>query len=62
MRVKITDHKSLVKLLKSNGFILERTGPHDKWTNGKKSVHVPNKHGKFSRMLAERLAKEVGIL
>jgi hypothetical protein len=62
MRVKITDYKSLVKLLKSNRFILERTGPHDKWTKGENSVHIPNKHGKFSRMLAERLAKEVGII
>lgn len=63
MRIKITDHKTLVKMLKSNGFVLERTGNHDKWTNGKKSIHVPNKHrGKFSRMLAERLAKEVEII
>ncbi len=53
-RTKITDHKTLIKLLRHNGFVLERTGPHDKWTKGNKSIHVPNKHGKFSRMLAER--------
>jgi predicted RNA binding protein YcfA (HicA-like mRNA interferase family) len=61
-RTKITDHKTLIKLLRHNGFVLERTGPHDKWTKGNKSIHVPNKHGKFSRMLAERLAKEAAII
>lgn len=63
MRIKITDHKSFVRLLKEHGFNLERTGKHDKWTNGDKSVIVSKKHaGRFSRMLAERLAKELGIL
>ena len=49
----------MIKVLKSNGFYIERTGKHDKWTNGKKSVHVPNDHKGFSRMLAERLLKGV---
>ena len=57
--MRISSHKCMIKVLKSNGFYIERTGKHDKWTNGKKSVHVPNDHKGFSRMLAERLLKGV---
>lgn len=52
----------MIKLLKKNGFYIERTGKHDKWTNGSKSVFVPNNHCNFSRVLAERLMKEVNLL
>lgn len=59
---KISSHKEMIKLLKKNGFYIERTGKHDKWTNGSKSVFVPNNHCNFSRVLAERLMKEVNLL
>ena len=60
--MKIASHKQMIRLLKRNGFYIERTGKHDKWTNGNKSIFVPNNHNNFSRMLAERLLKEVELI
>ena len=61
MRIKVTDYKTMIKLLKSNGFILKSSGKHEKWSNGDRMIVVPHKHTGFSRMLAERLIKESGI-
>ena len=60
--MKIASNKQMIKTLKKNGFYIERTGKHDKWTNGKQSIFVPNNHNGFSRMLAERLLKEVELV
>ena len=62
MKIKVSDHKTMVRVLKSAGFYLDRSGKHDKWTRGTVSIHVPNNHKGFSRMLAERLLKEAGLL
>lgn len=63
-RQKIGDRKTLINLLKINGFKLIDISRHEKWSNNIISVYIPNKHsnGKFSRMLAERIAKEAGIV
>lgn len=60
--MKVSSHKQMIKVLKKNGFYIERTGKHDKWSDGCRSVFVPNNHTNFSRVLAERLLKEVGII
>ena len=62
MKMKCADHKTMIKLLKKNGFYILRKGKHDRWTNGLATIHVPNNHKSFSRMLAERLLKEAGIM
>jgi hypothetical protein len=62
MATKVTDYKTMVKLLKGAGFYIERSGKHDKWVKGTKAIHAPNNHKGFSRMLAERLLKEAGVL
>ena len=61
-RMKIGDRKTLIRLLKDGGFVLVDSSKHEKWSNGKSSVYVPHKHGNFSRMLAERIAREAGVL
>jgi predicted RNA binding protein YcfA (HicA-like mRNA interferase family) len=60
--MKIASHKQMIKVLKQNGFYIERTGKHNKWTNGRNSVFVPNNHNNFSRVLAERLLKEIELI
>lgn len=60
-KIKCADHKTMVKILKKHGFIIVRKGKHDRWTNGKSTIHVPNNHNRFCRPLAERLLKEAGI-
>jgi predicted RNA binding protein YcfA (HicA-like mRNA interferase family) len=60
--MKCTDRKTLIKILKQNGFSLDRHGKHDIFISGVVKVVVPNKTKGFSRVLAERLLKEAGIL
>ena len=52
-----------IRILKAGGFYLERRGKHMKWTNGKVSVFVPNRHGSgaMSSPLAKRLLREAGL-
>lgn len=60
---KICDRKNLIKTLKNAGFNLISSAKHEKWSNGKITVLVPNKHttGKFSRMLAQRILKNANL-
>jgi predicted RNA binding protein YcfA (HicA-like mRNA interferase family) len=62
--IKIADHKTLVKLLTKNGFALVKVGKHMHYRNAQGVLAViPTAHQrKFSRIMAERIAKEVGIL
>lgn len=60
--MKVSSHKVMIKALKKKGFYIERKGKHDKWTNGKVSIHVPNNHNGFCRPLAERLLKEASVI
>lgn len=59
--IKCSDRKTLVKILKENGFRLDRHGKHDILVRGDIKLAIPNKTKGFSRMLAERLLKEAGI-
>lgn len=57
---KICDRKTLIKTLKQKGFKVVSSSKHQKWSNGEIVVVIPNKHsGKFSRMLAERIMKNI---
>jgi predicted RNA binding protein YcfA (HicA-like mRNA interferase family) len=63
--MKITDHKSLINVLKSNNFVLIKSNGHETWQNrddsSKKAV-IPHRHnGSFNRMMAQRIVKQAGI-
>lgn len=60
--VKCSDRKTLIKILKENGFSLLRTGKHDIYSNGSYQCAIPSKRKGFSRILAERLLREAGIM
>lgn len=64
-RQKISDYRTLIKCLKNGGFRLIESSKHEKWYNAvsDKTATVPHKHtgGKFSRVLAEKIAKEAGL-
>lgn len=64
MAQKIGDRRTLVKLLRENGFRLVSSGKHEKWSDGTRSVYVPHSHsqGKWSRILAEKIVKEAGLI
>jgi hypothetical protein len=61
--MKSISHQEFARKLKSGGFYIERSGKHTKWTNGKISIFVPNKHsgGGMSLPLAKRLLREAGL-
>lgn len=59
--MKIADRKTLVKILRANGYSLIRHNKHEVYSNGKHSLALPCKRRGFSRMVAERLIKEAGL-
>jgi hypothetical protein len=61
MKTKIGDKKTLINILKSNGYYLDGGSKHEKWTNGQISVFVPRHEKSFSRMCAERIIKTAKI-
>lgn len=59
---KVGDRKTLINILKAGDYIMVDTGKHEKWSNGEKSVYVPNKKSNgFSRILAEKIVKQAGL-
>ena len=59
--MKIADRKTLVNVLKENGYELIRHNKHEVYSNGSHTLALPNKRRGFSRMVAERLLKEAGL-
>lgn len=59
MHIKVTDYKTMIKFLKDNKFVCIESSKHETWSNGYKKIIVPHKHKRFSRILAERLIKEI---
>lgn len=60
--MKVISHKDFRKTLIKNGFYLERSSKHQKWTNGKVSVWIPQSSSKdLCVPMAKRLLREAGI-
>lgn len=61
--MKVISHKDFRKILVKNGFYLERSSKHQKWTNGKVSLWIPQASSKkdICVPMAQRLLKEAGI-
>jgi predicted RNA binding protein YcfA (HicA-like mRNA interferase family) len=61
--MKVISHKNIRKILTKNGFYMERSSKHQKWTNGKVSVWIPQESSKkdICVPMAQRLLKEAGI-
>lgn len=59
--MKISSQNEFAKFLKANGFRNEGGRKHDKWTNGSYSFPLSKDKKGFSRMLAERMIKQVGL-
>ena len=58
MRAKEYTNRDLERLLKANGFNLDRQkGDHNIWTNGNKTVSITAGRP-INRMLARRIVKE----
>lgn len=61
-KLKVGDKKTLLKILRDNGFFPDGGAKHDKWTNGEISVFIPRHEKRFSRMCAERILKQAKII
>ena len=62
MKIKVGDKKTLLKILKEEGFVLERHNKHAIYVKGDKKAVIPNKTKNFSRMCCERVLKDVGLM
>jgi predicted RNA binding protein YcfA (HicA-like mRNA interferase family) len=56
----IVKKEILVKLLKKNGFALERNGPHQKWSKGQACCFLPQSR-EINRLTAKGVLKQAGI-
>ena len=59
--MRISDRKTLIKVLRSNGFDLIRSKTHDIYSNGSATVPVPKTGKRWSRILAAKICREAGI-
>ena len=59
--MRISDRKTLIKVLRAHDFALIRTKTHDIYSNGSATVPVPKTGKRWSRILAEKICKEAGI-
>lgn len=61
--MQVLSHKDFRKILTKNGFYQERSSKHQKWTNGKVSIWIPQSNKKdICAPMAKRLLKDAGIL
>lgn len=59
--MKVTTYLQLQKVLIEHGFNKVSVGKHQKWTNGKYTIAVSNKHDRFSMYSAKQILKKAGI-
>jgi predicted RNA binding protein YcfA (HicA-like mRNA interferase family) len=62
MKTKVGDKKTLIEILEKEGFVFKRHNKHAVYVKGDKTAVIPNRKKGFSRMCAERVLKDVGLM
>lgn len=58
----IKSRKDVIKILKTNGFELISYSKHEKWSNGKIQVIIPQKHREFHKISHRIILKRAGLI
>lgn len=58
----IKSRKCVLKILRSNGYSLISSNKHEKWSNGIKTIIIPQKHKDFHVTGHKIILKRAGLI